>query len=449
MTLSTHRAMDTTRKILILAASFAGLFASLYLWWAYSSPSRPLVCIGSGCDVVRASSYAHLWGVPLPAFGSAMYTVLMLLAFAETLGGTAISRSVRRIMLLIAAAGFIVSIVLTGIEAFVLHSYCVWCMVSAASTTVILPLAAWRVARPSPAPDLAVTLRSLRWQFSLLLLALAAGIPAFVHLSHSGEFAPPNPAAPQTLAARLVRPESHATGDLQSPVTVVEFGDFECPACGLAQQAVRKELARYGNRIRFVFRQFPLPSIHPQSEKAAEACECAAEQGKFWEAERLLYRKPSSLSVPALEGYAATLRLDTRRFDECLTSGRMAARVRQDVGDGKTIGVKGTPTFFLGRQMILGPPNLKQLLQVTAQLLSENGMRAKAEMPPTALKHQHSATPRRSQSASRKQSKDKKRWRRVKPLAMSFQPRGPRPPRCNRCTIKSSTGGTSENERNQ
>ena len=390
------------RKFLILVLSFVGLFDSLYLWWVYTSPSRPLVCLGTGCDVVRASSYAHLWGVPMPLFGVALYGGLALLCVAESLGGKILFTPLRYAILLISGGGFIASVILTGIEAFVVHAWCAWCVLSAIVVTLAMLLAIWRVARPPGPPEGAAALNAVRGQFALLVLALAIGVPAFIHLSHSGELAPPKPVSAETLATRLVRPDSHATGNLDSPVTVVEFGDFECPMCRLAQQTVEHVLQLYGSQIRFVFRQFPLTGVHPQAEEAAEASECAADQGKFWQAAKLFYQDKSGLSVNALESYAAELGLDTKRFDECLSSGSMAARVQQDVDDGKALGVRGTPTFFVGHQMIVGPPNPAQFSQFIEQQISAYGSRKQAvsattppvaDLPPTAPKANSASGP--------------------------------------------------------
>lgn len=357
------------RKHLILLLSFFGLFDSIYLWWVYTSPSRPLVCLGTGCDVARASSYSHFWGLPLPMYGTLMYAVLALLAVAESLGGRPLNRPIRYVTLAVSVAGLAASAALTGVEAFVLHAWCAWCVASAIAVLLIFLLALYGVKKASEPPTGATALTAIRGQFVLLIIALIAGSAAFVHLAHSGEMAAPRLVAVATLQAHLVRPDSHATGNLESPVTVVEFGDFECPMCGLAQKSVEKMLAQYGSKIRFVFRQFPLTSVHPQAEKAAEASECAAAQGKFWEADKLFYEKQSDLSVEALKRYAATLGLNTAEFDRCLSSGQMASRVQQDVADGKALGVVGTPTFFVGHKVIVGPPNYENLSAMIAQEL--------------------------------------------------------------------------------
>lgn len=380
--------MNLMRKHLILLLSFIGLFDSIYLWWVYTSPSRPLICLGTGCDVARASSYSHFMGLPLPMYGAVMYAVLALLAVAESLGGRPLNRPVRWVTLVVSAAGLAASAALTGVEAFVLHAWCAWCVASAITVLLIFLLALYGVKKPSEPPTGASALTAIRGQFILFIIALTAGSAAFVHLAHSGEMAAPKPVPAATLQAHLVRADSHATGNLESPVTVVEFGDFECPMCGLAQQSVEKMLAQYGSKIRFVFRQFPLTSVHPQAEKAAEASECAATQGKFWQADKLFYEQQSDLSVEALKRYASTLGLNTAEFDACLSSGQMAPRVEQDVADGKALGVVGTPTFFVGHNVIVGPPNYDNLSAMIAQELvaaqpqpAQNTARAQAAAP--------------------------------------------------------------------
>lgn len=362
------------RKFLILLLSLFGLFDSIYLWWVYTSPSRPLVCLGTGCDVARASSYSHVFGLPLPLFGAVMYGVLVLLAVAESLGGSTLNAPIRYATLIVSAAGFVASLGLSAVEAFVLHAWCAWCVASAIAVTLILLLSIYGVMKPPLPLEPPSALATLRAQFVLFIVALIAGGAAFVHLEHAGEMALPKPASAVALEQHLVRPDSHATGDLQSPVTVVEFGDFECPICGLAQKSVTQMLDQYGSKVRFVFRQFPLASVHPQAEKAAEASECAAAQGKFWEADKLFYQNQADLSVAALDRYAGKMGLNTTDFSACLASGEMASRVKQDVADGKALGVTGTPTFFVGHQVIYGPPNYAQLSAMLDEQLARAGV---------------------------------------------------------------------------
>lgn len=385
------------RKFLILILSFVGLFDSLYLWWAYTSPSHPLACLGTGCDVARSSSYSHFGGLPLPLYGVALYGALALLAVGESLGGRILYPIIRYSTLIVAAAGFVVSLLLSGVEAFVLHAWCAWCVLSAILVTLILALSIFGIARRSDPPEGALALEAVRSQFALFILALIIGIPSFVRLVHSGEMAPLRPVSSALLEERLIRPDSHATGDLESPVTIVEFGDLECPMCGLAQKSVHKMLDQYGSRVRFVFRHFPLTGIHPQAEKAAEASECAAAQGKFWQAEDLFYQKQSDLSVNALKNYAAELGLDTNEFDRCLSSGMMASRVEQDVADGKALGVRFPPTFFVGHEMLVGVPDDQQLFGlIDQQLEANNASPGSPSHPPATQNPEVQNTPAKS-----------------------------------------------------
>jgi protein-disulfide isomerase/rhodanese-related sulfurtransferase/uncharacterized membrane protein len=365
------------RKSLIVALSLFGLFDSLYLWWVYTSPSHPLVCLGTGCDVVRASPYAHWRGLPLPAYGAEMYAVLVLLVFAEALAGGARARRVASAAIVaVAAAGFLVSAYLSGLEAFVIHAWCAWCVASAVAITLILALAVWDFWRREAPLEASAALARVRTYFVLSVVALAAGIPSFLLLRQSGA-SPSAPAvSPVALEERLVRPDSHATGNLDSPVTLVEFGDFQCPFCAAAQPVVETILKNYGDRVRFVFRHFPVRELHIHAETAAEASECAAAQGKFWQAERMFYQHQSDLSEPALERYAAQLGLNTAQFDQCLTSGAMAARVQQDVEDAKALGVHGPPTFFLDHQEIVGVPDYHRLAGMIDRELAARGLEA-------------------------------------------------------------------------
>jgi protein-disulfide isomerase/uncharacterized membrane protein/rhodanese-related sulfurtransferase len=358
------------RKTLLLTLSLLGLFDALYLLWVYTSPSRPIVCLGSGCDAVRASSYAHLFGLPLPAFGVASYAFLGLLIFAEVLVSPRLGRAIQYAVAAISCAGFLFSIYLTSLEAFVIHAWCAWCVVSALVMTGIFFMSLVELRRPAALTDPVAAIARVRTNFVLCVLGLLIGGPAFILLSQHGELPLVAQASSQALAERLVRPDSHAAGNLGASLTVVEFGDFECPACGLSEQAARQIRAQYGDRIRFVFRQFPLSKIHPQAEKAAEASECAAEQGKFWEGVDKLYAEQADLSVDALKRYAGDLGLDQSRFNQCLDSGETASRVKQDLADGHQLGVRGTPTFFIGRKMLVRPLDFATFSQLVDQELT-------------------------------------------------------------------------------
>jgi rhodanese-related sulfurtransferase len=183
---------------------------------------------------------------------------------------------------------------------------------------------------------------------------------------------------------------------------VVEFGDFECLSCGLSEEAARQIRAQYADRIRFVFRQFPLSKIHPQAEKAAEASECAREQGKFWEAVEKLYAEQADLSVDALKRYAGELGLDQNRFNQCLDSGETVSRINRDLADGRALGVRATPTFFIGQKMIEGPMEFTQFSQLIKQELASRAAATPgpASSSPSAAVQPSSQTPKSPAPAS-------------------------------------------------
>ena len=144
-----------------------------------------------------------------------------------------------------------------------------------------------------------------------------------------------------------VDPErDHVRGPMKSPVTMVEYGDFECPYCGQAEPVVRELLADYGD-VRYVWRHLPLSDVHPSAQAAAEAAEAAAAQGAFWEMHDLLLGHQGSLRRKDLVGYAADLGLDIPRFTDDLSNHAGAAQVAQDVDSADLSGVSGTPTFFI------------------------------------------------------------------------------------------------------
>lgn len=332
-----------------------------------------MVCMGVGCDVVRASSYANVWGLPLPVFGVAMYAALVLLVFAEGLAGPKGAGWVRYAIGGISGFGFLTSVYLSAIEAFILHAWCVWCVVSALAVTGIFVLALLEIIRPSSPSEGVGAMVALRRSFVVLVAGILVGVPAFLLLAQS-EKVKPTPTAPATvLNQRLVRPDSHVYGNPDSPVTVVEFGDFQCPFCRTAEKTVRKIREKYARHVRFVFRQYPIPALHEYAEKAAEASECAGEQGEFWAAFDKLYDGPDDLTVPALKRYARELGLDMKRFNQCLDSGAMKARVERDKEDGRAIGVSSTPTFVVDGQKFVGGLDFEKFSQLLDSELARHG----------------------------------------------------------------------------
>jgi Na+/H+ antiporter NhaA len=152
----------------------------------------------------------------------------------------------------------------------------------------------------------------------------------------------------------------HIRGPMESPVTVVEYGDFECPYCGQAEPVVRELLADFGD-VRYVFRHLPLNDVHPHAQLAAEGAEAAARQDAFWEMHDVLMSHQGALGARDLIGYAAGLGLDTARFTEDLRKHAGAARVAEDVDSADLSAVSGTPTFFINGKRHYGAYDIGSL----------------------------------------------------------------------------------------
>ena len=144
-----------------------------------------------------------------------------------------------------------------------------------------------------------------------------------------------------------------AKGPEGAPVTIVEFSDFQCPFCSRAKTTVDEVVKQYGDKVRLVFRHFPL-SFHAEAPKAAEASACADDQKKFWEYHDKLFANQGALKVDDLKKHAADLGLDTARFNECLDSGKKAELVKKDMSAGEKVGVTGTPAFFINGVVLSG-----------------------------------------------------------------------------------------------
>ena len=139
----------------------------------------------------------------------------------------------------------------------------------------------------------------------------------------------------------------HRSGPEDAPVTLVEYGDFECPACGAAYPNVEAVRQKMGARLRFVFRHFPLTQMHPHALHAAEAAEAAGAQDRFWQMHGTLFEHQDALEDEDLAGYAKAVHLDVKRFTSELASEAHVKRIRADIGSGVRSGVNGTPTFFI------------------------------------------------------------------------------------------------------
>ena len=146
----------------------------------------------------------------------------------------------------------------------------------------------------------------------------------------------------------------HVQGPAKAPLQLVEYGDYQCSYCGQAYPAVKAARQALGDKLAFVFRNFPLTEVHPNAQNAALAAEAAAAQGKFWEMHDALYEHQNQLDQRHLEGFAQQLGLDVDKFKQAMQASATAAKVESDFESGVRSGVNGTPSFFVNGQKFDG-----------------------------------------------------------------------------------------------
>jgi protein-disulfide isomerase len=154
-----------------------------------------------------------------------------------------------------------------------------------------------------------------------------------------------------------------AKGPEGAPVTIVEFSDFQCPFCSRLIPTLDQVKEKYGDKVRIVFRQFPL-GFHDKAQKAAEAALCAADQGKFWELHDAMFKDQAGIAVDGLKAKAVTLGLNADSFNSCLDSSKKAEMVKADVAAGSAVGVTGTPAMFINGRFLSGAVPIEQITQV-------------------------------------------------------------------------------------
>jgi protein-disulfide isomerase/uncharacterized membrane protein len=327
------------------------------------------------CDLVIGSRYGRVAGVSIAAWSLAAFVAGALLALPAALTGVS-GGLVDLALLALVSASAGVALVWLGIALLVLRHLCLLCLtadvVIAAWLVTVLPLASrfetgararwWR--RPAGARAIVAL---------ALALSLAGGTLAAVRgpggATTAAEVRAQDPKFYQAylqLPVRPVRdvagPESHVKGRPGAEITIVEFSDFQCPACAQAFQDLR-DLVRARADVRVVFRYFPLDAscnthmprtLHPDACAAAVAAECAGQQGRFWEYHDALFENQHSLDRESLLRFARELQLDLPTFRTCLDDPAMRARVGQDVEDGIHAGVSRTPTLFINGRLVDG-----------------------------------------------------------------------------------------------
>lgn len=163
---------------------------------------------------------------------------------------------------------------------------------------------------------------------------------------------------------------AYTSGDKDAPIVLVEFSDYQCPYSKRAQATVERVLEKYKGKIHYAFFDYPLP-FHKDAMKASEAARCAGEQGKYSEYNKTLFANQSNLGIEALKKYAKDLGLDVNAFDSCLDSGKTSDAVKQSVAKGNSVGVSGTPAFFVNGIMISGAQPFEAFQEIIDSELSK------------------------------------------------------------------------------
>jgi protein-disulfide isomerase len=158
----------------------------------------------------------------------------------------------------------------------------------------------------------------------------------------------------QSPSVQVAFDPERVAGSAEAPVTIVEFGDFQCPFCGKVEPTLQVLLEKYKGKVKLSYRDFPLSQIHEHAEMAAEASRCALAQGKYWEMHEAMFADQAKLDETNLVNTAAGLGMNQNSFESCLKSGKYKAAVQQDIEAGSQVGVNATPTFFINGEFLDG-----------------------------------------------------------------------------------------------
>lgn len=194
----------------------------------------------------------------------------------------------------------------------------------------------------------------------ILVIALSLYVGKLVILLRSGEISPAqlfgsdSSLAPSTQFSDLAPTSSPSFGRRDAKVVIVEFGDFQCSACKKVQPVVKEILKDYGDKVLFIFRDFPAVADHPQALIAALAAECAHEQGGFWPMHDKIFEGPENITEAGLKNYAVQIGLSSVQFNTCFQTGKYLKEIENDLEEGIAAGVRSTPTFFINGVMVAG-----------------------------------------------------------------------------------------------
>ena len=178
---------------------------------------------------------------------------------------------------------------------------------------------------------------------------------------------------PAAASIRKIQKTEAVRGDSKAPITLIEYSDYQCPFCSSAHDTLKQVMDKYGDQIAWVYRHFPLDSIHPYSRLAAQAAECANDQGKFWEYSDVIFEDQSVLGngQAGIVQIAEQVNLNMNKFNSCLESEKYADKVNEDYQEGIASGVTGTPAMFINGQLVKGALPLENFEQIIDSILEQ------------------------------------------------------------------------------
>jgi len=363
----TIETMIKVRRAMFIAA-LVGLFAAIYLLITYTS-GKEIVCGATGgCEAVRASEWAYVGPIPLPAFGVLFYAglvgwLLYRLAFAKA--------SHQRILLELTwigtFIGFAESVGLFYVQAAIIKSFCTWCLVSGAAATSLFLLSLFDSAEPLSEKQ---TGKEIKWSFYALLISFILGGLLLWNLLYrsdeAGQLSSGNVTVEQLLPTALP-----IEGPATATVAVIEFLDFECAGCAAYHPLMKQIRQEFAGKIRYAQRLMPLVEIHTFARPAAIAAVCADKQGRFFDYGDALLANRLNLTRPDLERYASALRLDSAKFKTCLDDPSIGSFVDTERKAADAIGIKQTPTIFVNDLALDNLPTLEQFRGILKSKLGE------------------------------------------------------------------------------
>ena len=336
-------------RLIILFASL-GMVISALLWISHSADFA-LPCTGGGCDEVARSPYSQIAGIPVAALGFAYFGLLVLIALSR-LQYPEQWRAYGKMLAALSTLGVLAFAYFTYVQLFVLNLYakgapCWWCLAAAGTNLVVwlLSLMGLRGALQATGVLTRELAQSLAVSLALVVAGLAYGGWQWNRATTAQTIQTDN----EKLTMLYLDGQGWRKGNKEAPLVIVEFSDFQCPACKQAYELLETQiLPQLGDKALFVFRHYPLVNIHPMAWIAASATEEAGKQGKFWEMYAQLFESQQALTKTRILKIAEELKLDVEKVRQAMDNQDIYfKKIYRDFEEGSKLGVRSTPSFIV------------------------------------------------------------------------------------------------------